>query len=324
MRILHAPVEVAGQLALSAAALRSAGVEATAYAAPHRFGYPVGPDVVPATGHPLRYVAETARLVARHDVVHFHFATSFLNEARSFVDARLIARRKPVFVTFHGSEIRRPSVESARNPFYVPAIGEDDERAERRLSAWARVTQDAVLQDAGLVAHVEPFFERVHVHKLIVDASRFAPAYPGDGLPVLVHSPTERAAKGTPAVRDAVERLRHRVDFIYDEVFDVSHADALRRYGRADLVVDQLLVGSYGVFALEAMALGKPVIAHVPHRDAALPIIEATPSTLADVLEYWLTDAAARRERGKASRAYVEREHSLEAAGQRLRELYGA
>lgn len=325
MRVLHAPIEVAGQLALSAEALRRAGIDATAYCEVHPFDYPVGPDVVPAVGRPLRYVAQTARLVARHDVVHFHFATSFFNESRGFADARLIARRKPVFVTFHGSDVRQPSVARAGNPHFVAAVGEDDDVARRRLRAWARVTGDAVILDPGLMAHVAPFFPRVHLHKLIVDAGRFAPAHPReDARPLLVHSPTDRATKGTAHVRAAVERLRAHVDFDYDEVHGVSQAEALRRYARADLVVDQILVGSYGAFALEAMSMGKPVIAHVAHRDADLPIIEADPETLADVLEHWLSDAAARRERGLRSRAYVEREHDLVPAGRRLAELYGA
>ena len=325
MRVLHAPIEVAGQLALSAEALRRTGVEATAYCQEHPFRYPVGPDVVPAVGHPLRYVRETARLVARHDVVHFHFATSFFNEARGFFDARLIARRKPVFATFHGSDIRRPSVARRTNPHFVAAVGEDDAVAERRLRAWARVTQDAVLLDPGLVEHVEPFFARVHLHKLIVDTARFTPAYPGNsGPPVLVHSPTDRSTKGTAHVRAAVERLRGHVEFEYDEVYGVPQQEALRRYARADLVVDQILVGSYGVFALEAMSLGKPVVAFVQGREPALPIIDAEPGTIAEVLEHWLTDAAARRARGIESRAYVEREHDLVPSGRRLQELYGA
>lgn len=323
MRVLHAPIEVAGQLALSAAALRRAGVEATAYCEEHPFRYPVGPDVVPAVGSPLRYLRETARLVARHDVVHFHFATSFFHEGRRFADARLIARRKPVFATFHGSDVRQPSVARAGNPWFVPAPGEDDEVARRRLRAWARVTRDAVLLDPGLVAHVEPFFPRVHLHRLIVDAARFTPAYPDPSArPVLVHSPSNLVTKGTDDVRAAVERLRGRVDFEYDEVTGVPQAEALRRYARADLVVDQLRVGSHGVFAVEAMALGKPTIAFVAHRDEDSPLIQADPESIAEVLEHWLTDGAARRERGIESRAYVEREHDLGPAGRRLRELY--
>ena len=45
-----------------------------------------------------------------------------------------------------------------------------------------------------------------------------------------------------------------------DIVEGVPHDEARERYARADIVVDQLNAGWHGVFALEAMALGKPVV----------------------------------------------------------------
>jgi hypothetical protein len=43
-----------------------------------------------------------------------------------------------------------------------------------------------------------------------------------------------------------------------DIVEGLPHEEARKRYARADIVVDQLNAGWHGVFALEAMALGKP------------------------------------------------------------------
>lgn len=335
MRVLHAPIEVAGQLGLAAEGLRRAGVAATAYCAPHPFAYGAGPDAVPAVGSPARYLAQTARLVAAHDIVHFHFASSFLNEKRRFADAHLIRRLgRRVLVTFHGSEIRRPSVESARNPHYVRFPGDHDARAELRLRRWAAITSGhVILLDPSLVEHVRPFFDHIHRHRLAVDTARFPPQPPDGGgarrRPRLVHSPTRREGKGTPFVRAAVQELRGRgLDFEYDEVFGVPQPEALERYARADLVVDQLCVGASGVFALEAMSLAKPVIAHVldivrERQPEDFPVIQADPTTLADVLDEWLADPARRRAHGLRSRAYVEREHDITVAGRALAEIYG-
>jgi len=332
VRVLHAPVEIAGQLALAAEGLRRAGVHATAYCEPHPFACGAGPDAVPAVGSPARYLRETARLVARHDVVHFHFATSFLHERRRFADARLIRRLgRRVLVTFHGSEIRRPSVEAARNPHYVPFAGEDDARAQRRLRRWSAITGGhAVLLDPALDEHVRPFFAHVHQHRLAVDTARVSPRPPSPAAtrPRLVHSPTERAGKGTRFVREAVDALRARgVAFDYDEVSGVPQSEALARYARADLIVDQLCVGASGAFALEAMSLAKPVVAHVlaevrARQPGGFPVVQADPRTLAAVLEEWLADGERRRAHGLASRAYVEREHDVGVAGRRLADLY--
>jgi glycosyltransferase involved in cell wall biosynthesis len=332
-RVLHAPVEIAGQVALSAHGLRLAGLEATAYCEPHAFDFGVGPDVVPATGHPLRYLRETAALVRRHDIVHYHFARSFLADQRRFADARAIARLgRRVLMTFHGSEVRRPSIERARNPHYVPFAGEDDRVAEDRLRRWAAITGGhAVVLDPALVDHVRDHFPRVDVLRLMVDTERYRPAPPDPAVsrPRIVHSPTERAGKGTEHVRAAVAALRERgLEFDYDEVFGETQAVALERYARADLVIDQLCVGSHGVFAIEAMSLAKPVICHVaPARDRFpddLPIIQADPTTIAGVLADWIGRPQDRHELGRRSRAYAEREHDVRVVGRRLAQVYGA
>ena len=328
---LHVPLEIAGQVALTARALRSAGLKSTSYAPEHRFGYAGGLDAGPSRGR-LRNAAGLARLAATHDIVHFHFASSFLGERWRFADARLlrVLKRRRVLMTVWGSDARQPSIELARNPHFVPFEGEDDERARRRLRRWAQMTDGHVVNpDPALRDHLEPFFARVHRSRAIVDVARFAPAPPDPAVarPRIVHSPTERAGKGTEHVRTAVAALRDRgLEFDYDEVFGVPQEQALARYARADLVVDQLCSGAHGVFALEAMSMAKPVLCHVaPHRDRYppdLPLIQADPVTIGDVLADWLGRPAERRERGLAGRAYVEREHDLTVVGAGLARIY--
>jgi glycosyltransferase involved in cell wall biosynthesis len=119
----------------------------------------------------------------------------------------------------------------------------------------------------------------------------------------------------------AAEVLRQEgVDFELLLVENLRRDEARRLYERADLVVDQLLTGWYGGFAVEAMCLAKPVVCYIRDGDMAplpqdlvaeLPIIRATPATLGQVLRYWL--APARRERlrelGERSREFAERWH---------------
>jgi glycosyltransferase involved in cell wall biosynthesis len=106
---------------------------------------------------------------------------------------------------------------------------------------------------------------------------------------------------------------------------------ARERYARADIVVDQLNAGWHGVFALESMALGKPVVARlkpdVVERSAEgygirLPIVPATAETLVDALRPLVEQPALRRELGTQSRAYVERVHDIDRIADRLIDLY--
>ena len=71
---------------------------------------------------------------------------------------------------------------------------------------------------------------------------------------------------------------------------------------------------TYGVFALEAMALGKPVVAYISDEirktfPEELPIVSATIDSLTGVLETLITDGKKRRELGMAGRRYVEDYH---------------
>ena len=58
---------------------------------------------------------------------------------------------------------------------------------------------------------------------------------------------------------EACEQLPVELDIVEG----VPHDEARERYARADIVVDQLNAGWHGVFALESMALGKPVVTHL-------------------------------------------------------------
>ena len=328
---LHVPGEIAGQVALTARALRAAGLRSTSYGPEHRFGYAAGLDAGPSGGR-LANAAGLARLVASHEVVHFHFARSFLPESWHFADARLLRllKRGRVLMTVWGSDARQPSLERARNPHFVAFAGEDDERAHQRLRRWSQITQGHVVNpDPALREHLAPFFEHVHASRAIVDVARYRaiPPDPAAPRPRIVHSPTERAGKGTEYVRAAVAALRERgLQFDYDEVFDLPQDRALARYARADLVVDQLCSGAHGVFALEAMSMAKPVLCNVaPHRASYppdLPLIQADPATVTEVLADWLARPAERRSRGLAGRAYVEREHDVAVVGAGLARIY--
>ncbi len=148
-----------------------------------------------------------------------------------------------------------------------------------------------------------------------------------DPRPVILHAPSSRQRKGTEQVIAAYEGLD--ADLVLVE--GLHHAEAFERYRDADIVVDQLNAGWYGLFAIECMALGKPVITFL-HDEAvrrteeafgvSVPIVRATKEDLRARLEPLVASAAERRRIGEASRAYVERVHDLDRVADRLLDLY--
>jgi glycosyltransferase involved in cell wall biosynthesis len=142
-----------------------------------------------------------------------------------------------------------------------------------------------------------------------------------------VHAPSSRSRKGTEHVVAACAELGIELDIVEG----LDHREALARYRAADIVVDQLNAGWYGVFAIEAMALGKPVVTFL-HDEAVrrteeafgvpVPIVSATKDDLADRLRPLVESATERERIGRASRAYAEEVHDVERMTDRLLALY--
>jgi hypothetical protein len=327
-RVLHAPIEIAGQMTLSVLGQRELGAQATGFARRHGFSYEPAPDIVPPR-NPLGYLRAATRAVRAHDLIHFYFGRSFLPRQ---LDAPWLPRMgKRVAIEFLGSDVRMPSVEARRNPHYVRIEMEDDARATRLMRLWSEVTAGHVIMgDHSLDVFLSPHFPHIHVVGQRVDMRQLvqSPPDPRAQRMRVIHSPTDLAAKGTEFIRRATaELIADGAPIDYVEVRGLSHHDALEVYGSADLVVDQLCSGGYGVFAAEAMSLAKPVVCYLlPEVEATypagLPIINANPKTLKQVLADWVDRPRERYERGLASRAYAERVHDHRVVARRLLDVY--
>ena len=162
-----------------------------------------------------------------------------------------------------------------------------------------------------------------------IDLSNFEPAPPSDRKrPVVLHAPSSRRRKGTEHVVAACEGL----DVDLEIVEGLRHDEAFERYRRADIVVDQLNAGWYGVFAIECMALGKPVVTFL-HDEAVrrtneaygteVPVVSATAETLREQLRPLVEDVQLRQRIGAVSRAYVEQVHDIEKIADQLLAIYG-
>jgi glycosyltransferase involved in cell wall biosynthesis len=161
-----------------------------------------------------------------------------------------------------------------------------------------------------------------------IDLRPFTPVPPSDReRPLVVHAPSNRERKGTAHVISACERLGLELDIVEG----VPHDEARERYARADIVVDQLNAGWHGIFAVEAMALGKPVVTHlkpdvVEQAETAygvkVPIVPATKETIVEALRLLVESPAERRRIGAESRTYVERVHDIDRIAARLIDVY--
>jgi len=305
LRVVHTPLNVAGIPWTNVQALRRIGVDAQLVVAERQRMHPEADvDLRRRPGLAGQVRAQWpafARLLPRTDVFHFYFGWTLLPKFLQFPLLRA-ARRKSVF-HFLGSDIRGKT---------------DAELAYRhRADACIVGSYDAIR-----------WVPEAHVVPPGIDLRAIAPPAPVDRpRPLVVHAPSSRRRKGTDDVIAACAGL----DVDLEIVESLHHEEAFARYAAADIVVDQLNAGWYGLFAIEAMALGKPVVTFL-HDEAVrrteeafgtrVPIVSATAETLREALRPIVADASRRRELGAAARAYVEHVHDLERVTDRLLDLY--
>jgi hypothetical protein len=305
LRVVHCPVNTAGVPWANVEALRRRGVDAKLVVFNRYKLHPEADMSLERRGGFLRRQATQwralARLLPQTDVFHFYFGLTLVPRSLQFPILR--ALRKKSVMHYLGSDIRGKSPQEL-------AFG-------KKAGAEIVGSYDAV----RWVPHAEFVPPGI-------DLASIEPAPPTDrARPVILHAPSSRSRKGTEHVLAAVEGLD--ADLMLVEGLD--HREAFERYREADIVVDQLNAGWYGLFAIECMALGKPVVTFL-HDEARqrterelgveVPIVSATKETLRERLEPLVADAAERRRIGAASRAYVEQVHDLERVADRLLALY--
>lgn len=335
MRVLHAPTDIAGQGSLSVLGLRAVNQPSVGIFADHPFAYtylPPGlrPNIAGSmVSRRIHKLALLGLAATEFDVLHFHFLESFLSDRyRGFEMMFYRSFRRKIIVEAWGSEVRSPSITQSINPFYLKNEYEDDKKAELKIKTWVKATQGHVITfDHQLRHSLLPFFNHVHYVPQRVDTQAFRPIYPNpeNSRPKVVHIPSNTLLKGTDEIRRVVSNLKQkRMQFEYIELTGVSHEQAMQVVASADLVIDQLRLGAHGVFALEAMAMGKPVVCYLLDPPVTTPIINANPVTLEAVLEEWLQLPQQRYERGIASRQYVEVQHDIRVVARSLMEVYAA
>lgn len=367
LRVLHCPENVGAHPATLARAERELGLDSRCVTLrPHPFGYPA--DEVLSGGGMLAMQLARWRLLRRAlgecDVVHFNFGQSCMpqrvplqaawdtrvpgwvrrayNVYAGLLELRdlgwLKARGKRIVVTYQGDDARQGDVLRAK--FEVHPADEagyysaESDRQKRARIATVGAHADAIFALNPDLLHVLPRGARFLPYASVEVRKIEAVGVKGAGLPVVLHAPSHRGAKGTRFIVDAVNRLKSEgVAFEFVLVEGLPHAEAMRLYARADLLVDQLLAGWYGGLAVELMALGKPVMAYLREADldflppamrAALPIISAAPATVYGVLKQWLTRRRAElAPLGARSRQFVEAWHEPLRIAAGLKALYG-
>lgn len=231
----------------------------------------------------------------------------------------------------HGTDIRSPRRHREASPWSEFA----DSRREDEVLQRDADENIALLSSAGCPVFVStpdllldaPFASWVPV---VVDPSRWATSREilSRPLPVVAHVPSAARAKGTDLIAPVMREMSAQGTLRYELIQGIPSARMPEVIHRADIVLDQFRTGSYGVGACEAMSAGRVVVGHVTDQvrrhiaestGLALPVVEATPDTLHDVLTGLIADVEGLRRIAALGIAFVESVHAGPLSAQVLR-----
>jgi hypothetical protein len=327
-RVLLAPANPAGVAGALRDGLRERGHQA---------------DVVTFEAHPFGYahdrlagdrsarVSEGLRAPLRYDVLHWQFALTFVEYADA-AWGRIVGRPLQL-MHYWGTDVRTREVTErlfpARGRVWGVQIGGDDTAVRRRLALACRLCRAALVSDLELAAQVRPWFKRVYVLPTplgkLPDPGELPPL-PGEG-PVVLHAPSHAVTKGTAQISAAIERVAARRPLRPRLVGGMTREHLVAELARADIVVDQLNSETPGVFALEAMSLGRPVMLEFRPKLLApfargAPLVRVTAQSLERELDALCADPARRRALGDAGRRYAAEVHRSGTVAAALEHLY--
>jgi glycosyltransferase involved in cell wall biosynthesis len=270
----------------------------------------------------------------RFDVFHFHFANSFFPYPWAVVPPywdlpvlRMLGKK--VFFTFHGSDCRVKKIAEEWNPYAAEFFADttpDDDRLLKSINVIKTYANKMFAVSRELLRYV-PDAQAV---PRAIDLSLW-PEQPvaQRKRPLVVHLPSRRSYKGTPRILAGLESLqREGASFDFELREDLSHDEARALFRRADVVIDNILMGDFGVTSIEAMASAAVPVAYLEPRirqgNKGIPVYEVEPETFVDRMRALVGDVRLRTELASRGRAYVQEHFDASVVARDYLALYEA
>jgi glycosyltransferase involved in cell wall biosynthesis len=204
-----------------------------------------------------------------------------------------------------------------------------------RLAPLVRRRVDNLCRHADVVVRnintgYQPRWDVVWPNQFAIDVEAWAPvgekgrANGRDGHVVVVHAPNHRALKGTEQVIAAVHALQAEGLQVELNLLERRSNEEVRSALQAADVLAEQFLAAYAMLAVEGLATGTPVMAHMSFLPPDLrehpvvrecPIVDTSLATLQDNLRRLVTDPDLRLRLGREGREFALRRHSYDALG---------
>lgn len=266
--------------------------------------------------------------LGNYDVFHFRSGITLL--PLNFDLIILKNFHKKIIMQYEGSDLRQadrlPNNPSAQLLAKNLSSNRYQSFKKRLKFRWIKLWADKIIVSTPDLLGLAPGAE--FVQNFLTDENPFNSKETKNKKVFILHAPTKPKLKGTKFLLKAVNRLKREkypVELLLLQ--NVPHDRVFGYYEKADIVLDQLLIGAYGVVSIEGMKYGKPCVCYIREDlrkfyPSNLPIISADPKNCYFVLKKLIEDKTLREGIGKESFLYFKKFHSQKVLSKKWLKIY--
>lgn len=276
--------------------------------------------------------------INNYDIFHFHSNISlFSSWFGNYKDLEILKKAgKKIVVSYWGCDIRQKSVNKnyPYNSCEICAVPCQERERNYRKEFFAKYADLTVVHSLELMEYAPNGSILI---PLLIDTNYWKGNVKNNvnqkaGNLKILHSfgnsQTRGDVKGTERIINAINDLKkegYEIDFLFCDKVPSSQLREI--YDKTDLLVEQLNYGVYGLTALEAMSMEKPVIGYVrpeirKYFKNEVPIIDANPNNIKEVLEKIIDNRDDLSKIGERSRQFVIKHHDSKKVAALLIESY--
>ena len=222
----------------------------------------------------LKRIRHFFKLLPRYDIWHLNFLECFFFYPVNLAILKFFGKK--IVLTFRGAEARDQIDFLPKGLFLKQEISQWPsfyQKQLRRKSWWQRFKQqlrikififfaDQVVLTGPFLASAVPRYDKIIPYAREIE---FLKKFKKTQKKLKIfHVPSEPIVKGTEIIKKTFKKLQKNYkNYQFKILAPMPRAHLLKEMAEADIVIDQLLIGWYGGQAVEALAMGKIVMAYL-------------------------------------------------------------
>lgn len=279
------------------------------------------------------------KILPKYDIWHLNFMEVFFFYPVSLVILKLLGKK--IVVTFRGIDVQTdleflPKSIYQKNPpekwplYYQIQFLRKNWRSKllkkirRQVFVW--FADQVILTGPFLASSVSKYNKIIPYAR---DIKKNFIAKKNNKKLIVLHVPSDSVVKGSEIIEKTFKNLRKYKNIEFKILPKMPREELLLEMSKADIVIDQLLIGWYGGQAVEALAMGKIVLAYLNAPYLALseikniPIINTNYWSIQDDLENIINNYQFFENKyAKKGFQFAKKYHSAEKIAEEYLEVY--